>query len=659
MTVLVSRHHAPGRAESAPHAVRLHEVAPPRQDSPLLSEERLLCHAGVPAPTLRRLRALALSWGVSLRKAAVASGLVTAEDDARALAAMCGLIAVGPADSIALRPIVPFSELRRLLQTPVLIPLKDGRADVIANAACFTPETLASLAEMLGPAKERIAVADSASLRRAIAHAYGPAIAEDAANGLAQRRPRFSAAYGLWSWQCVFLLVAAGLLMGAAWFTPREAMAVYSAVLSFMFLLTISMRIAAASYACMHCIKGNGEPQRRPRYAELPAYTVMVAMYHEAAVLPTLVEGLKALNYPTAKLDIKLVLEEDDAETIAKARALDLPAHFEMVVVPDGPLRTKPRALNYALQFAIGDLVVIYDAEDRPEPDQLMKAAAHFRRAPRDVVCLQARLTFDNAAENWIARQFTIEYASLFSGILPMLSRARLPMPLGGTSNHFRAAALRQVGAWDAHNVTEDADLGMRLYRCGHRAEVLNSVTYEEACCRAWPWMKQRTRWLKGWIQTYGVHMRQPLRLKRELGLGGFLAFQGHFAGVIIASLVHPWSYILILHDLLTGILFGEAQTFIGRQLWLLAVFNLAAGFSASLALGFFVLQKRGGRRLIPDLIFIPAYWLMVSAACYRAVYQLVTAPHYWEKTEHGVSTVRRRSRRRSSHDGEPGQHHP
>jgi cellulose synthase/poly-beta-1,6-N-acetylglucosamine synthase-like glycosyltransferase len=327
-------------------------------------------------------------------------------------------------------------------------------------------------------------------------------------------------------------------------------------------------------------------------------------MYREAKVLPELTDALRRLNYPPAKLDIKLVLEADDTETMAAARALHLPPLFEIVVVPPGEPRTKPRALNYALQFATGDLLVIYDAEDRPEPDQLMKAAAHFRRSGPEVACLQARLTFDNAAENWLTRQFTIEYASLFGGILPMLDRARLPIPLGGTSNHFRVPALRRVGGWDAHNVTEDADLGLRLYRCGLRAEMLDSVTYEEACCRLWPWLKQRTRWLKGWIQTYGVHMREPVRLARELGPAGFLAFQGHFAGVIIAALVHPLSYVLLAHDAMAGVIFEAAQTTLGRHLWLLALFNLAAGYAASLALGLFTLGKRR-RELMPQLLFI------------------------------------------------------
>jgi cellulose synthase/poly-beta-1,6-N-acetylglucosamine synthase-like glycosyltransferase len=205
--------------------------------------------------------------------------------------------------------------------------------------------------------------------------------------------------------------------------------------------------------------------------------------------------------------------------------------------------------------------------------------------------------------------------------------------------------ALRRIGGWDPHNVTEDADLGMRLYRRGLRAEVLDSVTYEEACCQPWPWLKQRTRWLKGWIQTYGVHMREPFRLAREAGWKGFLAFQGHFAGVIVAALVHPLSYILILHDAARGILFAGSGTFLGRHLLFLAIFNLVVGYAASLALGWFTLRGKQVRKLAPQLIFIPFYWLMISAACYRAVYQLIKAPHYWEKTEHGVSRFRRRPR--------------
>ncbi len=616
--------------------------APPsRRNSSLLSEEELVCHAGVPAANLRWLRMVAQRWGVSLRKAACAAGLTNAREDARALAFICRLrMAASPA-GLVLRPIRPVPEPWRLLKIPVPIPLQGaGEADAVVNAECFTPQRLAALSGT----RERIVVADEASIAAALARTYGPALAEEAANGLSRRRPRFSAAHGICRWQRVAILLLAGLFIGAAVFAPRETTGVYGAALAGMFLLTVMMRIAAAGHVCARRLERATAPAARMLASELPVYTVLVALYREASVLPALAAGLAALDYPAAKLDIKLVLEESDADTIAAARALKLPAHFQIVVVPDGQPRTKPRALNYALQFATGDLLVIYDAEDRPEPEQLLRAANHFRRAPREVVCLQARLTFDNAMENWISRQFAIEYGALFGGILPMLSAARLPMPLGGTSNHFRIAALRSVGGWDAYNVTEDADLGLRLFRCGYRAEVLDSVTYEEACCRFWPWVKQRTRWLKGWMQTYAVHMREPRRLARELGLSGFLAFQGHFAGIIVAALVHPLSYVLIIHD---GLLFDESQTLLSRNLWLLAVFNLIAGYVASLALALCVMRGKRARRLLPHLLLIPVYWLMISAACYRAVYQLVRAPHYWEKTEHGVCKWRRRPRKR------------
>jgi cellulose synthase/poly-beta-1,6-N-acetylglucosamine synthase-like glycosyltransferase len=223
-----------------------------------------------------------------------------------------------------------------------------------------------------------------------------------------------------------------------------------------------------------------------------------------------------------------------------------------------------------------------------------------------------------------------------------MLDKLRLPMPLGGTSNHFRADILRKLGGWDAYNVTEDADLGMRIYRAGLRAEVLDSITYEEAACQPGNWLGQRTRWLKGWMQTYCVHMRQPLRLLRELGWPGFLSFQGHFAGIIVAALVHPWSYVVIINEAASGSLFDRPETLFGQHILALAFFNLVAGYAASLALGFFVLQGRRTRMLMPQLIFIPFYWLLISAAAYRALYQLATRPHYWEKTEHGVSKIKR-----------------
>jgi cellulose synthase/poly-beta-1,6-N-acetylglucosamine synthase-like glycosyltransferase len=609
---------------------------------PLLNEEALLLRAGVPASTVYRIGKLAQRWGVSVREAALSIGAVRPQSYLRALANACGLAPHQLRERVHIRRIAATPEPYRLLANAQPAPLETPRGSVAINAQDIAPEAVARLAGALGPAKQRLVLATRAALSASIARAYGADLAIRAADGLRERNPRFSAATGLIRWQIVALTLLAGLFAGAAVFTPIEAMIVYSAALSAMFLLTILLRLAAASYACIRHVFGHKTRYRRQPDSALPRYTVLVAMYRETRVLPQLVAGLRALDYPVAKLDIKLVLEEVDAETIAMARALKLPPHFEIVIVPDGTPRTKPRALNYAVQFASGEYLVIFDAEDRPDPNQLRKAAAHFKGARPEVVCLQGKLTFDNAAENWLAKQFTVEYASLFGGILPMLDKLRLPMPLGGTSNHFRADILRKLGGWDAYNVTEDADLGMRIYRAGLRAEVLDSVTYEEAACQPGNWLGQRTRWLKGWMQTYCVHMRQPLRLLRELGWPGFLSVQGHFAGIIVAALVHPWSYVLIINEAASGSLFDRPETLFGQHILALAFFNLVAGYAASLALGFFVLQGRRTRMLIPQLIFIPFYWLLISAAAYRALYQLATRPHYWEKTEHGVSKIKR-----------------
>jgi glycosyltransferase XagB len=294
--------------------------------------------------------------------------------------------------------------------------------------------------------------------------------------------------------------------------------------------------------------------------------------------------------------------------------------------------------LNNALQFASGDLAVIYDAEDRPERDQLRKAATMFHHGHADLACLQARLDYFNATENWLSRQFTIEYATLFRGLLPLLGRFGLPLPLGGTSNHFRIEVLRELGAWDPYNVTEDADLGMRLHRAGYRVETLDSTTYEEACCQAIAWIKQRTRWLKGWMQTFGVHMRSPATTLRETGLAGFLAFHAYFAGIIVSALAHPIFYGVLAYDAFEGTLFkgGNVRD---NLLLAIALANFLGGYAVNLALG--VLSLKGTRNLpiSPHVVFIPLYWLMVSAAAYRAVWQLIRAPFYWEKTEHGVSS--------------------
>ena len=337
-------------------------------------------------------------------------------------------------------------------------------------------------------------------------------------------------------------------------------------------------------------------------------------------------------------MDIKLILEQADRETLDAALALDLPGNVDIIVVPDARPRTKPKALNYALQFARGSLAVIYDAEDRPEPQQLRQAVEAFRFAAPNLACVQAPLNVYNRADNWLTRQFTVEYCSLFDAILPALAARGLPLPLGGTSNHFRVDLLREAGAWDAFNVTEDADLGLRLARHGYLSGVIEATTYEEACTSLWAWTRQRSRWMKGWMQTYLVHMRRPLAIWRALGTRDFLALQVLLGAQIIAALAHPVFLTILAVEIAQNAALAQPISTFGTVFWALAVFNLGFGYLVTMLLGLATSRARGFRRTVIALATLPAYWVLVSLATYRAAAQLLTHPHHWEKTEHGTA---------------------
>jgi cellulose synthase/poly-beta-1,6-N-acetylglucosamine synthase-like glycosyltransferase len=374
------------------------------------------------------------------------------------------------------------------------------------------------------------------------------------------------------------------------------------------------------------------------REDDLPVYTVLVPMYREARVLPLLMNALRNLDYPASKLEVKLVLEEDDTETIEAAKALAPPGTFEIVRVPPSYPKTKPKACNYALFFARGDFITIYDAEDQPEPDQLKKAVAAFRRGGEKLACVQARLNYFNRSENWLTRMFTLEYSQWFDLLLPGLDRLAMPIPLGGTSNHFRLSVLREVRGWDPFNVTEDADLGIRLAQEGYSIGVINSTTYEEANGVLPSWIRQRSRWIKGYMQTWMVHIRHPIALWRSIGAKGTFCFHFYIGAPPLLALVNPivWAITIafyLTHNTSFGWLFPEP---IGT----LATFNL---FFANLFLIYFGIVAALKRRyydLVPVGILQPFYWVLHSIAAYKALWQLIRNPHFWEKTEHGTSSV-------------------
>ncbi len=374
-------------------------------------------------------------------------------------------------------------------------------------------------------------------------------------------------------------------------------------------------------------------------YRHLPTYTILVPLLNEAEVLPGLIKCLEQLYYPKQKLDIKLIFEEDDIETYAVAQKMDLGKQFELVRVPASYPKTKPKACNYALRSARGEFLVIFDAEDRPEPTQLYLAAHAFRQAPPDLICLQARLNFYNADENWLTRQFTIEYAIWFFVILPGLCALGLPIPLGGTSNHFRTRALRLIGAWDPYNVTEDADLGIRLAALGYRCGILNSTTYEEANCRLGNWLRQRSRWQKGFMQTWLVHMRQPRRLHSALGIRGFWAVQLIVAGSVATGLAPAF---FAAGMALWGAGFvSSVDIMTSFPLALVNVSILVASLALSACLGVVGLRAAGQAHHTPSIVWIPIYWCLVTVGALKGLWQFFTKPHYWEKTKHGLSQYR------------------
>jgi cellulose synthase/poly-beta-1,6-N-acetylglucosamine synthase-like glycosyltransferase len=368
---------------------------------------------------------------------------------------------------------------------------------------------------------------------------------------------------------------------------------------------------------------------------QLPVYTVLVAAYQEPEVIGHTIAAINRLEYPRDKLDVKLLLEEDDPETIDAARAAEPGPHIKIVPVPFALPRTKPKALNYGLQLARGEIVTVFDAEDQPDRLQLRKAVAAFRRLPAYVACLQANLSYYNSQQNMVTRWFTSEYHTWFRLVLPILVARGVPVPLGGTSMHIKRSVLVEVGAWDPHNVTEDADLGIRLHRLGYRTDVLNSTTYEEANSDVINWVKQRSRWYKGYIETWLVHMRHPVKLFRELGAHGFFSFNVIVGGTPLVAFINPLFWLLAILWFLAK--FDFIQALFPGWVYYPAMICLVFGNFMVLYQALVGLQLAKRPDLLRSVLLLPVYWALMAIAALRAFLQLVNAPSFWEKTMHGL----------------------
>ncbi len=372
---------------------------------------------------------------------------------------------------------------------------------------------------------------------------------------------------------------------------------------------------------------------------DLPVYSIVVPVYKEPEVIGILIDSLKKLDYPQNRLDIILLLEDDDSATLESARARKPPGNWRFLVIPPSLPKTKPKACNYGLFFSRGKYLVIYDAEDIPEPDQLKKAVAAFKKGGDSYVCFQAALNYFNRDENFLTRMFTLEYSYWFDYILPGLDRLKLPIPLGGTSNHFDTSKLLRLGGWDPFNTTEDADLGIRAYTEGWKVGVINTTTFEEANAHLGNWLRQRSRWIKGYMQTWLVYSRHPFRLYRSIGLKSWLAFNFFIGGSVLMSLINPitwgiFGFWLVTSTKLLDALFPPVVLY-------LSLANLLFGNFLGIYLNMTAVFKRRYHALFLYAYLNPVYWMLHSIAAYKALWQLFTKPFYWEKTQHGITKQR------------------
>jgi len=434
------------------------------------------------------------------------------------------------------------------------------------------------------------------------------------------------------------LLLALGLVvvLGLIFLTVPTA-TVLATIITAAYLVAICYRF----YLFIRSTRENvsevvsDEAARSVPDAALPSYSVLIPAYHEAEVIKSLMANVGRMEYPKDRLEVLVLVEADDDETIDAVKHEDPGSQFKLVLIPPAEPRTKPKALNFGLTLAKGDLVAVYDAEDEPDPLQLRRAAVALARLGPEVGCLQAKLSYNNPDQNLITRWFTIEYAMWFSFFLPGLASMRAPIPLGGTSNHFRRLALRSLGGWDPYNVTEDADLGIRMFREGYTVRVLESITLEEANSDFVNWVKQRSRWYKGYLQTFFVHLRRPVELFREMGWKGMAHFAIFVGGTPLLAILNPlfWTMTVVwfaAHPALLQRIFPAPVYYAGLVSWAFGNFLLAY-----LTLLSCRITRRG--EFLWGALSVPVYWVMMSMAGVKALWQLAGTPTLWEKTVHGL----------------------
>ena len=533
--------------------------------------------------------------------------------------------------SPALAAKVPVDVAHRLQAVPVRATLDT------AIVAMADPRDTASIEELERLLQLRVQprLATPDAVRRGQERGHRAELVFESTSGLESRNPEASAQRTLTRDQKVaaavlgVLCLLGVILLRGGFFILLSALviALYAGVVVFRGFITYR----GASFGHTEGVSD----EEMAALGQLPVYTILCPLYREAGVMNQLVSAIAALDYPKSRLDVKLLLEADDIETLDAVRRFKLPPYFHLLVVPAEGQRTKPKACNYGLQLARGEYVVIYDAEDIPEPDQLKKALCVFRRSGPKLGCVQAKLGYYNRLQNILTGWFSLEYAAWFDFFLPGLQEMGLPIPLGGSSNHLPAQVLREIGAWDPSNVTEDADLGMRLLRSGYSTVVVESTTMEEANSDFVNWVRQRSRWGKGYAVSWLVQMRHPWRLLRDVGPISFLAIQLTLGGTYAVALLNLLMWTLTLLWILAQ--FGFIAYLFPGYIYYAAMIELLFGNFFFLYLNLWCAVHRRDWRLARLALISPVYWLLISIAMIKATIQLVKQPTFWEKTVHGL----------------------
>ena len=592
---------------------------------------QLLARGLVTAPQIEAARAALRGTSLSLGQVLLAQGALS---EAEHLSALADLYRAGIADLSehpADRALADLLPPRLSIASEAVLWRRAGSALVVATCR---PDRLDDLRARLAPGTRLVlALASRAQIAEAQRSLYGAALAREAEGRAPETR-----SCRAWRGEAIGrAALVAGLAIAALLaLAPTLASVLVFGLAIAVFLANTALKCAAFAQTLRRpgaVAPSDAPPSAASRFLHLPTVSILVPLLREPEVAGALVDRLGRLDYPRERLDILLAVEETDPVTLAALRARPLPPWMRAVIVPAGQPQTKPRALNYALNFARGDIVGVYDAEDRPDPDQIARIVKRFAEVPPEVACLQGRLDYYNARHNGLATMFTIEYAAWFRVLLPGVQRLGLVVPLGGTTVFLRRAVLEAIGAWDAHNVTEDAELGLRLARSGYQTEIVETTTYEEANAALLPWIRQRSRWLKGYLMTWGTAMRQPRALCRELGAWRFIGLQVQMLGAVLGFLLAPllWSFLLkpfgVWHPL-DGVLSPTAYGVLATL--------MVTGLVASMAISVHACRAPHLRRLRLAVPLAEPYYIFATVAAWIAVAELMARPFFWAKTAHG-----------------------